>query len=59
MPLAISATFVAGATKVAAFCHFLSQFSCRNFSGYIAGFCNNKGFGSLLILASILPIRAM
>jgi outer membrane lipopolysaccharide assembly protein LptE/RlpB len=26
--LTISATFVAGATKVAPFCHFLSQFPC-------------------------------
>jgi hypothetical protein len=28
MPLAISATIVAGATKVAPFCHFLSQYYC-------------------------------
>ena len=52
-----SATFVAGATKVAVFCHFLSQFPCRFFIGIIAGYCNIKGFGSLCILASILPIR--
>jgi hypothetical protein len=51
------ATFVAGATKVAVFCRFLSQSPYRFFIEIIAGYCNIKGFGSLRILASILPIR--
>jgi hypothetical protein len=52
-----SATFVAGATKVAVFCHFLSQSLCRFFIEISAGYCNIKAFDSLRVLASILPIR--